>query len=462
MCNAFFYYYVFSLVFSYRLIVTANIPLVKDSWYTESMKSNDKSIIFHIDVNSAYLSWTALDELEKGSEVDLRTIPSIIGGDIQSRHGVVLAKSIPAKAYHIKTGEPVMTALRKCPGLTMHKPDHALYSRRSHQLMDYLRSVCPDIEQVSIDECYMDYTPICHQFPDPLTAAAMIKDTVRDRFGFTVNVGISDRKVLAKMASDFEKPDKVHTLYSWEIQEKMWPLPVSRLFSCGGSSVDTLRKLEILTIGDLARADVHILELHLKSHGRTLWEFANGMDDSRVLSVREDAKGVGNSSTFSQNVVTGEAARRELLILSESVCRRLRQVGKKASMISVEIKYSDFRTASHQTTLEHASNSTDLIYKTACQLFAEIWSGNPVRLLGVRTSRLEDADAPEQLDLFSYMEKMPHPGHETTAPVKTFSAEKQRKLDQALDSIRERYGTAAITRGSLLDKKSAMENSTAD
>lgn len=452
MCNALFYYYVFSLLFSYCLIVTVNIPLVKDSWYTESMKTNDNSIIFHIDVNSAFLSWTALDELEKGSEVDLRTIPSIIGGDIQSRHGVVLAKSIPAKAYHIKTGEPVMTALRKCPGLTVHKPDHALYDRRSHQLMDYLRSVCPDIEQVSIDECYMDYTPICHQFADPVTAATLIKDTVRERFGFTVNVGISDRKVLAKMASDFEKPDKVHTLYSREIREKMWPLPVSRLFSCGGSSVDTLRKLEILTIGDLAKADVHILELHLKSHGRTLWEFANGMDASRVASVREDAKGVGNSSTFSQNVDTEEAARKELLVLSESVCRRLRRAGKKASMVSTEIKYSDFRTASHQTTLEHSSNSTDVIYKTACRLFSEIWSGDPVRLLGVRTSRLEDADAPEQLDLFSYMEEMPYHKKETAIPSPALSAEKQRKLDQALDSIRERYGTAAITRGSLLEQ----------
>lgn len=416
------------------------------------MKNNDNSIIFHIDVNSAYLSWTALDELEKGSDVDLRTIPSIIGGDIQSRHGVVLAKSIPAKAYHIKTGEPVMTAMRKCPNLTMHKPDHALYSRRSHELMAYLKSVCPDIEQVSIDECYMDFTPIRHQFPDAITAATQIKDTVRERFGFTVNVGISNRKVLAKMASDFEKPDKVHTLYSWEIQEKMWHLPVSRLFSCGGSSVDALRKLEILTIGDLAKADVGILELHLKSHGRLLWEFANGIDDSPVLVVPEDAKGVGNSSTFRENVETEEAAHKELLMLCESVCRRLRKAEKKASMVSVEIKYSDFRTASHQTTLEHPSSHTETLYQTACQLFAEIWSGEPVRLLGVRTSRLSDADAPEQMDLFSYLKDMPA-ASQTTAPMKTVSPEKQKKLDMALDSIRERYGASAITRGSLLEPK---------
>lgn len=430
-----------------------------------TMKNEDQSIIFHIDANSAYLSWTALDELEKGSNVDLRKIPSIIGGDMQSRHGVVLAKSLPAKAYHIKTGEPVMTALRKCPHLTVHKPDHTLYSHRSHQLMEYLRSVCPDIEQVSIDECYMNFTPICHRFPDPISAAVQIKDTVRDRFGFTVNVGISNRKVLAKMASDFEKPDKVHTLYSWEIKEKMWPLPVSSLFSCGSSSVDALRKLEILTIGDLAMADVHILELHLKSHGRTLWEFANGIDDSPVLAVREDAKGVGHSSTFRQDVVTKEEARRELLALSEAVCVRLRKSGKKASMVSTEIKYSDFHTASHQTTLAQASDSTEIIYQTAYQLFSEIWSGEPVRLLGVRTSRLSDAGAPEQLNLFSYIQETPPASHEAVLPVKAQSSEKQRRLDQALDHIRERYGASAITRGSLLsppDDKAQKRKSAAD
>ena len=418
-------------------------------------------LIFHVDVNSAFLSWEAARRVKEGLP-DLRKIPSAVGGDPKTRTGIVVAKSIPAKKYGVQTGEPVAMALRKCPSLVVVPSDFRLYTRNSQAFKAICQSYAPVMESFSIDEVFLDMTGTSLIYPDPVATAHEIKDKIYHDLGFTVNVGISNRKVLAKIASDFEKPDKVHTLYSWEIQEKMWPLPVSRLFSCGASSVDTLRKLEILTIGDLARADVHILELHLKSHGHTLWEFANGVDDSRVLSVREDAKGIGNSSTFSQNVVTCDAAHRELLILSESVCRRLRQAGKRASMISVEIKYSDFRMSSHQTTLEHASNSTDILYKTACQLFAEIWSGDPVRLLGVRTSRLEDADAPEQLDLFSYMEGMPDPCHEAVAPAKTPSAEKQRKLDQALDSIRERYGASAITRGSLLDKKSAMEDSTAD
>lgn len=221
-------------------------------------------VIFHIDVNSAFLSWTALARLEQGDPVDLRTIPSIVGGDTSTRHGVVLAKSIPAKAFGITTGEPVVNALRKCPHLVMASPDHNMYRLKSQMLMEHLAGICPDIEQVSIDECYMDYTPIAANYVSPEEAAAFIRHSVFEKFKFTVNVGISDRKVLAKMASDFEKPDKTHTLYQREIAQKMWPLPVSALFTCGHSSAETLHKLGILTIGDLAKTDPAILEAHLK------------------------------------------------------------------------------------------------------------------------------------------------------------------------------------------------------
>lgn len=270
-------------------------------------------IIFHIDVNSAFLSWSALEKLHSGAEVDLRTIPSVIGGDMAKRHGVVLAKSIPAKSYGIVTGEPIVNAMRKCPNLTLEPPDHALYKRRSRELMTLLSDFCPDIEQVSVDECYMDYTPIHRQYSSPEEAAHLIKDQVLEELGFTVNVGISDRKVLAKMASDFKKPNLVHTLYASEIQSKLWPLPVSSLFMCGHSSVETLRKLEILTIGDLARADRAVLQAHLKSHGDLLWEYANGIDSSEVTTEQAEAKGVGNSTTLSQDAADRETAHRVLL-----------------------------------------------------------------------------------------------------------------------------------------------------
>lgn len=396
------------------------------------------SIFFHIDVNSAFLSWSALEELKKGANIDIRTIPSIVGGDTQKRHGIVLAKSIPAKAYGIQTAEPVVNAFRKCPTLVMVPPNHTMYQERSNALMQYLSSICPDIEQVSIDECYMDYTPISDKYSSPEQAAAMIKDSVYEKFGFTVNVGISDRKVLAKMASDFKKPNLVHTLYQREIQTKLWPLPISSLFMCGHSSVETLHKLGISTIGDLASSDPEILKAHLKSHGITLWEYANGIDSSSVGAQPAKMKGIGNSVTLTQDAVTKEEAYHALLSLAESVGRRVRASGELAGMVSTEVKYATFQSVSHQTTLETPSDSTDKIYQTACRLFDEIWNGSPVRLLGVRVSKLVANTTPTQMSIFDYQQKAPE-------------NEKQKKLNTALDSLRAKYGNDIIKRGSLLD-----------
>ena len=402
-------------------------------------------IIFHIDVNSAYLSWSALSLLEKGSKTDLRQIPAIIGGDMEKRHGVVLAKSIPAKKYGIVTGEPIVNAMRKCPFLRLEAPDHHLYAEKSRQLMQLLSDICPEIEQVSVDECYMDYTPISHLYSSPYEAAIMIKDKVRDTFGFTVNIGISDRKILAKMASDFRKPDLVHTLYSYEIKEKMWPLPVSSLFMCGKSSVEVLRKLEIETIGQLAGTDKKILEAHLKSHGTLLWEYANGIDDSPVVSTPPDSKGVGNSTTLSKDVTEREEACKTLLSLSESVAARLRKAGQLAGMVSVEIKYSNFRSVSHQTMLYSPSDTSRIIYDTACRLFDELWDHSPIRLLGVRTSKLVSATEPIQLSLFDL--------NAVAGNEKEPAFEKLAALDKALDDIRNKFGNDAVVRGSLLSPK---------
>ena len=407
-------------------------------------------IIFHIDVNSAYLSWSALEKLRNGSDIDLRTIPAIIGGDMAKRHGVVLAKSIPAKAYGIVTGEPIVGAMRKCPGLLIEQPDHALYDKRSQELMQLLSDICPDIEQFSVDECYMDYTPIKGQFPSPKDAAEHIRELVHKTLGFTVNIGISDRKVLAKMASDFQKPNLVHTLYSYEIQEKMWKLPVSSLFMCGRSSVETLHKLEILTIGDLAKTDVSILTAHLKSHGKTLWEYANGIDDSVVEVIQPDEKSIGNSTTLSKDAVTKDEAYHALLALSESVARRLRASGQVAEMISVELKYNTFRKVSHQTILPSPTAGSDTIYRTACSLFDELWDGTPIRLLGIRSSKLLSSTEPVQLNLFD----MPTAHIEEKAARPHISAQKEAQLEKALDSIRQKYGADAIVRGSLLHPKS--------
>lgn len=415
------------------------------------------TIFFHIDVNSAFLSWSAQKRLLEGDGIDLRTIPSIVGGDRQRRHGVVLAKSVPAKKYGILTGEPIVNALRKCPSLVIEAPDHALYHAKSRALMEFLSEICPEIEQLSVDECFMDFTPIRNRFPSPESAAETIKNQISGTFGFTVNIGISDRKVLAKMASDFKKPDLVHTLYSWEIKEKMWPLPVSSLYMCGKSSADVLKKLEIRSIGDLAMADKAILASHLKSHGILLWEYANGMDDSLVISTRTEAKGIGNSTTLPKDVSDRAEAFHCLLSLCDSVSGRLRKAGQLAGMVSVEIKYSDFSTASHQALLSAPSNTSQVIYQASCRLFDELWNGSPIRLLGVRSSRLSDLSQPVQLSLFeslpeSQTDSLPSAAGKGS-PVSP-SREKLAALDKTLDSIRQKYGDAAVVRGSFLEAHS--------
>lgn len=398
-------------------------------------------IIFHIDVNSAYLSWTAVEQLKNGATEDIREIPAIIGGNQESRHGIVLAKSVPAKRYGIVTGEPVAHALRKCPELKIYPPNHKMYDEYSARLMAFLSNYTPDIEQMSVDECYMDFTGIAHRYHSPMEAAFEIKDAVKEKFGFTVNIGISTNRLLAKMASDLEKPNKVHTLFVEEIPVKMWHLPVSELYMAGKSSVEVLHKLEIRTIGELAKADPELLELHLKSHGRTLWEFANGIDSNKVVRDHVEMKGIGNSTTLSKDATTEEEAKKVFLALAETVGGRLRKEGQKARMVSVEIKYHTFRSVSHQKQLTKATNSDQMIYEEACRLFRELWDGEPIRLLGIRTSKLVDDVEPEQMDIFELQNLINQD---------VSRKEKHKKLDSALDEIRRKFGEDAIKRGTFL------------
>ena len=396
-------------------------------------------VIFHIDVNSAYLSWTAVEQLKNGAEVDLREIPAIIGGDQKSRHGVVLAKSAPAKRYGIRTGEPVANAFRKCPDLVMYPPDHRMYREKSRMLMEYLRTFTKEIEQVSVDECYLDFTSIADRYHSYIEGAAVIKDGIRERFGFTVNIGISSNKLLAKMASDFEKPDRIHTLFPEEIRVKMWPLPIGELYMAGKSSVEVLKKLEINTIGDLAQADPDLITLHLKSHGRMLWEFANGKGADVVRAEPEEAKGIGNSTTLSEDAATYEEVCPVFGRLAESVGRRLKKAGKKAGMVSMEIRYHDFRNVSHQAQLERSSSDPEVLKKTACSLFLEVWTGEPVRLLGIRTSKLTDESEPEQLTIFDIeLPKEPD--------------EKHKRLKKAMDELNARFGQGAVVKASLMKR----------
>ena len=394
-----------------------------------------RKLIFHIDVNSAYLSWEAARRVANG-ELDLRLIPSAIGGDPEKRTGVILAKSIPAKKYKVTTGEPVAMALRKCPDLVLARPDFKLYVKNSRAFIAICKKYAPVVEQVSIDECFCDFDNTERIYPDPLELAYRIKDEIRDTLGFTVNVGISENKLLAKMASDFEKPDKVHTLYPSEIPEKMWPLPVGELFTVGKATAERLRRARIETIGDLAHTDPAALEkMFGQKMGSHLHRYANGISNSPVLAEPEEAKGYSISTTLEDDVETQEAADHILLALADSVSARMRADSAKAFCVAVTIRSNDFKNKSHQQKLKEPTDGTKEIYQLAKQLFSELWNGKtPLRLLGIALTDLTREDF-VQTSLFAEAEEK-----------KT----KSKQLDKTVDALRSKYGRSAVQRGALL------------
>lgn len=396
-----------------------------------------KNIIFHIDVNSAFLSWEAVYRLaHKGGVLDLRQIPSAVGGDVTLRHGIILAKSIPAKICGVKTGESIPEAKRKCPGIMLVPPNYNLYEECSATFMDILRDYSDVVEQYSIDEAFVDMSTSCHLFGSPEETAAKIKDRIRHELGFTVNIGVSDNKLLAKMASDFRKPDMVHTLYQREIQEKMWPLPVSELFFVGRATAKKLFSIGIKSIGDLAVSDPVWLRSILKKQGEIIWGFANGIDLSPVLSHPAQNKGYGNSTTTPFDVTDIETANRVLLALAETVGSRLRSDGVKIWVVSVGIRYTDLSYFSHQKILDSPTDLTAVIYSVAKKLFPELWNGRPIRHLGVHTSRAENDSPGRQISLFDELDY-----------------EKLAVMDRTVDSIRERFGADSVKRASFLRQK---------
>ena len=388
-------------------------------------------LVFHVDVNSAYLSWEAARRVAAG-QPDLRLIPAVIGGDREKRTGVVLAKSIPAKKLGIRTGEPIGMALRKCPDLVMAKPDFRLYEENSRKFMDICRQYAPVVEKASIDECYLDLSGTHRIYPDPLALAHTIKDRIREEFGFTVNVGIGENKLLAKMASDFEKPDKVHSLYLNEIPQKLWPLPVGELFTVGKATADRLRQAKILTIGDLAHRDLAAVQklVGIKL-GKHIHDYANGIDPSPVLAAPEEAKGYSISTTLEEDVKTASQAYSVLLALADSVTARIRGDGAKAGCIAVTVRDSTFKTRSHQRSLAEPTDISNEVYAISKALFDELWDGvTPLRLLGIAMTNISRGET-EQFSLF-----------------RDEGREKSRKLDQVKDALNAKFGASTIMRGS--------------
>ncbi len=428
----------------------------------------DERCIFHVDVNSAFLSWSALKLLEEDpSGVDLRTVPSAVGGDVETRHGVITAKSLPAKKYGVITGEPVVQALGKCPSLILVRSDFATYRKYSHSFIKILKEYSELVEQVSIDEAYLDMTGsrFTHRgrdesvYPWPLNVAHLIRGQVFRELGFTVNVGVSVNKLLAKMASDFEKPDKVHTLFPEEIQSKMWPLPVRELHGCGAATAAQLQKYGITTIGQAAQVEPEVLKLKLgQKAGEYIFRSANGLGSDTVKAEREKAKSYSNEETTPEDITAQNYYTKGVPIiqrLSFKVASRMDKGGVYAQTIVVSVKTDDFRRHSRQTTVLTPTRDAEVICKEAQKLMEELLfgkdgffeAGRTLRLIGVGCSGLSDGSY-LQMDLFSWAQG---------AKEREEKHRKKEKLEKMMEAVRTRYGDAAIMKGAGDGSKGSRE-----
>lgn len=392
-------------------------------------------IIFHIDVNNAFLSWSAIDLLNKGYKYDIRNIDAVIGGDESKRHGVVLAKSISAKQKGIITGESLYSARKKCPNLNNYPPNYEVYQTMSNKLFELLSKYTPDIEVFSIDECFIDYSGIKHLYGDEIAFAHALKDKIKQELGFTVNIGIGHNKLCAKMASDFLKPDKVHTLYEDEIKMKMWPLKVDDLFGIGKKTSAKLNDLGIDTIGDLANFDINELAKYFKNQASKMIESANGIDSAFVVSETRENKGISNSTTLRSDLTNKEEVYKVLSDLSENLGLSLRKIHKYAYVIAVTLKDRYFKSYSHQIKLKNATNITKEIFETSKKLFNEMWDLEPIRLIGIRLDNLVESDS-FQVSLFEDFE----------------DRSKINKLESTVDKLNDKYGYNVIKKASIIEK----------
>lgn len=390
-------------------------------------------VILHIDVNNAFLSWTALDMLKNGHDVDIRQRYAIIGGDETQRRGIVLAKSDFCKKKGVITAEPIYSARRKCPYLEVYKPNFKIYKYYSDKMYEYLSRYTNVIERYSIDECFLDYTGSINLFGAPVEVAYKIKDDIHRMFGFTVNVGVGNNKLLAKMASDFEKPNKVHTLFNDEIKDKMWSLPVSELFMIGKASSKKLLDMGINTIGELAKTDCNKLTKIFKSMGKMMYEFANGIDNSPVYYERESIKSISSSMVLPYNY-------KDEVKIKEVIMEEVIDIGKKirdnkmyADTVGIWIKYNYFDKVSRQQKLDYSISTDEEIYNNAIMIFNKLWNKEDgIRSICVFVSGLSN-NRKKQLSLFDMDDN---------------DVNNNEKLQNVIDDIRNKYGSGIIKYGS--------------
>ena len=394
-----------------------------------------EKIIMHIDVNNAFLSWSAIYLLNNNSKVDIRDTYAVIGGNKETRTAIVLAKSMLAKKMGVKTGETIYEAKKKCPALKVYSPNFVFYNTKSKELFNLISKYTPDIEVASIDECYIDYGKVKGLYGDEIAFAKKLQEEIYKQLGFTVNIGIANNKLCAKMASDFSKPNKIHTLYSNEITEKMYPLPISELFGVGKSTNDKLQSLGIKTIKDLANFDLGVLNKYFKKVALSLKNSAQGIDESEVISDYIDPKGIGMEITLNKDETNKDVLLDLLYSLTDTVTRRLREEKKYALTVCIIIKTFDFKRRTHQKKLSIATNVSETIFKTVKEAFLEWYNGIPIRLIGVRLTDFTDKKT-TQISFFD----------------SNIFEKDNEKVDILLDELNKKFGNNIINKASLLNK----------
>lgn len=369
--------------------------------------------------------------LRKGSKIDIRNIPSVIGGDELSRKGIVLAKSPIAKKMGIVTAEPLYLARRKCNSLKIFPADYNLYENESDKIYEYLKRFTPDIERYSIDECFLDLSGTSYLYDDYIKLAIEIKNYIKDNFGVTVNIGIGNNRLCAKMASDFEKPDKIHTLFSYEIETKMWPLPVGDLFMIGKKSRELLNQIGIFTIGDLAHTNIDFLTKYFKNNSKFMIDYANGIDTTRINNNVKDHS-ISVSETLKNDIDNLNDLKTVLLYQADKVGRLLRKEKKYSSCVAVVFKNNKFISYTHQKKINTPINSTEEIYKLAVELLIEGWRNDNIRLIGIRLSNLTVSKI-KQYSLFDHNDDLAID-----------------KVQEVIDDINEKFGSCKITLASII------------
>ena len=386
-------------------------------------------IILHIDVNNAFLSWSAVWMLKNGYNKDIRNRYAVIAGDESQRRGIVLAKSGLCKKRGVKTADPIYLARRKCPYLEVYPPKFEVYKKFSDMMYKYLCNYTNITERYSIDECFLDYTGSINLFGDPVKVAYRIKDDIYKKFGFTVNVGVGNNKLLAKMASDFEKPNKVHTLFSNEIEKKMFPLPIEDLFMIGKASSKKLREMGVTTIGELAKIDEDVLVRKFKQMGKMMHEYANGIDNSEVMYEREQMKSISNSTVLPYNYHDIEMIKNVIHSLSNEIGKKLRNNKLYADTVGIWFKYTYFDKISRQIKLDNSISNDEDIYNNAFNIFNSIWNHEDgIRSICVFVSGLS-SERKLQLSLFDDI---------------TRKDEDDNNLQDVIDDLRDKFGDNVI------------------